>query len=276
MYIGRMNHLTVLKHVDFGVYLDGEEEGEILLPARYVPKECKIDDEVEVFVYSDSDDRLVAVTQQPYAMVGECAFLKVVAVNRVGAFLDWGLPKDLLVPYNEQHVPMVAGQSYVVCVYLDNESKRIAASSTLHHFLEEINDDFEEDEAVSLMIISRSDLGYKAVINHSHLGLIFHDEVFQPLKAGQTLPGFIKRIRDDGKIDLKLQHQPEKSRDDLSQRILDYLEAEGGASTLTDKCAPNEIYNQFQVSKSSYKKALGALYKNKKILIEKHQISLLQ
>lgn len=275
MHIGRINRLTVVKQVDFGVYLNGDQEGEILLPKRYVPKGCQIDDELEVFIYSDSDDRLIATTEQPYVMVNQCAYLKVIAVNRVGAFMDWGLPKDLLVPFCEQHITMEAGQSYVVCVYLDIESKRIAASSKHYDHLLEQSTDFELHQAVDLLIISRSDLGYKAVINHSHTGLIFHDEVFQPLQPGQQVTGYIKHIREDGKIDLRLQQHLEKTRGDLPGRILQFLSDQGGLSELTDKSVPDEIYKQFQVSKSNYKKALGTLYKSKQILIDKHQISLL-
>ena len=275
MHIGRMNRLTVVKQVDFGVYLNGNKEGEILLPKRYVPRGCQVNDNLDVFIYADSDDRLIATTEQPYVMVNQCAYLKVVAVNRVGAFLDWGLPKDLLVPFCEQHISMESGKSYVVCVYLDVESKRIAASSKHYDYLLEKSTDFETNQAVDLLIIGRSDLGYKAVINHSHMGLIFHDEVFQPIHPGQEMTGYIKHIREDGKIDLRLQQHIEKTRGDLPGRILQFLSNEDGSSDITDRSAPDEIYKQFQVSKSNYKKALGTLYKDKKILIDKHQITLL-
>lgn len=276
MNIGRMNRLSVAKQVDFGVYLNDGNDGEILLPTRYVPQGCQIGDELDVFIYSDSEDRLIATTEKPYVMVGECAYLKVIAVNRVGTFLNWGLPKDLLVPFNEQHDPMEVGKSYVVFVYLDSKSKRIAASTRHYNFLHEQTNDLEIDQVVDLMIIGRSDLGYKAVINHTYLGLIFQDDVFQPLKQGQKVQGYIKNIREDGKIDLKLQQPPQQIRTDLPGKIVAFLQDQGGTSTLTDKCAPDAIYKQFQVSKSNYKKALGSLYKDKKILIEKHQITLLQ
>ena len=276
MNIGRMNRLTVIKQVDFGVYLNDGNEGEILLPTRYVPQGCQIGDEIDVFIYADSEDRLIATTEHPYVMVDECAYLKVVAVNRVGTFLNWGLPKDLLVPFNEQHDPMEVGKSYVVFVYLDSKSKRIAASTRHYNFLHEQTNDLEMGQAVDLLIIGRSDLGYKAVINHTYLGLIFQDEVFQPLRQGQKVQGTIKNIREDGKIDLKLQQPPHQIRTDLPGKIVAFLQDQGGTSTLTDKCTPDEIYKQFQVSKSNYKKALGSLYKDKKILIEKHQITLLE
>jgi predicted RNA-binding protein (virulence factor B family) len=208
-------------------------------------------------------------------MVGECAWLKVKDVNRVGAFLDWGLPKDLLVPYNEQYSAMEVGKYYPVCVLLDNETNRIAASSKLYQFLEEQTDDFTPQQTVNLLIIQQTDLGFKAVINHTHLGLIFHSDVFQNLQLGQKIKGYIKEIRDDGKINLSLQPHTHEVREELSETILDYLKQNGGSTTLTDKSPPEEIYQQFQVSKSNYKKALGALYRQRIINIDKQKITLL-
>ncbi len=275
MNIGTINSLQVIKQVEFGVYLDGGEFGEILLPKRYVPDHLSVEDNIDVFIYCDSDDRLIATTETPLAMVGECAWLKVKDVNRVGAFMNWGLPKDLLVPYNEQYSAMEMGKSYPVCVLLDNESNRIAASSKLYQFLEEHSDDFTPQQAVNLLIIQRTDLGFKAVINHTHLGLIFHSDVFQNLKLGQKIKGYIKDIRDDGKINLSLQLPTQEKREELSETILDYLKKNGGSSTLTDKSPPEEIYKQFKVSKSNYKKALGSLYRQRIIDIDKQQITLL-
>lgn len=275
MIIGTINTLQVLKQVDFGVYLDGADYGEILLPMRYAPNHLSIGDNIDVFIYSDSDDRLIATTEKPLAMVGECAWLKVKQTNRVGAFLDWGLPKDLLVPFNEQYSTMEEGKYYPVCVLLDNETNRIAASSKLYQFLEEHSNDFSPRQAVDLLIIQQSDLGFKAVINHTHLGLIFHSDVFQTLKMGQRIKGYIKDIRDDGKINLTLQLPTQEIRDELLQAILDNLQQHGGTSTLTDKSPPDEIYKQFKVSKSNYKKALGTLYRQHIINIDKQKISLL-
>jgi predicted RNA-binding protein (virulence factor B family) len=275
MIIGTINTLQVLKQVDFGVYLDGADYGEILLPKRYAPNHLSIGDNIDVFIYSDSDDRLIATTEKPLAMVGECAWLKVKQTNRVGAFLDWGLPKDLLVPFNEQYSSMEEGKYYPVCVLLDNETNRIAASSKLYQFLEEHSNDFSPRQAVDLLIIQQSDLGFKAVINHTHLGLIFHSDVFQTLKMGQRIKGYIKEIRDDGKLNLTLQLPTQEIRDDLLQAILDNLQQHGGTSTLTDKSLPDEIYKQFKVSKSNYKKALGTLYRQRIISVDKQKISLL-
>ena len=275
MNIGTINNLQVIKQVEFGVYLDGGEFGEILLPKRYVPDHLSVEDNIDVFIYCDSDDRLIATTETPLAMVGECAWLRVKDVNRVGAFLNWGLLKDLLVPYNEQYSPMEVGKYYPVCVLLDNETNRIAASSKLYQFLEEQSDDLTPQQAVDLLIIQRTDLGFKAVINHTHLGLLFHSDVFQNLKTGQKIKGYIKDIRDDGKINLCLQLPTQEKREELSETILDYLKQNGGSSTLTDKSPPEEIYEQFKVSKSNYKKALGSLYRQRIISIDKQKITLL-
>lgn len=274
MVIGTINTLQVIKQVDFGVYLDGGDYGEILLPVRYVPNHLTVGDHIDVFIYSDSDDRLIATTEKPRAMVGECAWLKVKDVNRVGAFMDWGLPKDLLVPYNEQHTAMEQGKYYPVCVLLDNDTSRIVASSKLYHFIEEQSDEFVPRQAVDLLIIQQTDLGFKAIINHTHFGLLFHSDIFQTLKLGQRIKGYIKEIRDDGKVNLTLQLPALDIREELSQKILDYLEQQGGTSTITDKSPPQDIYDQFSVSKSNYKKALGALYRQRLIVIDKDKIKL--
>ena len=185
--IGQLNKLTVVKELDFGVYLDGEELGEILLPRRHVPKSCKTGDSVEVFIYLDSEDRIIATTQKPYAMVGEFALLKVVSVNPVGAFLDWGLQKDLLVPFHEQKQKMKEGKSYIVFVFLDGKSKRIAASSKLDTFLDNLPVPFQVGQEVELFICERTEIGYKAIINSTHWGELYKNEVFQTLKKGQHI-----------------------------------------------------------------------------------------
>jgi predicted RNA-binding protein (virulence factor B family) len=274
--IGKLNHLNVVKKVDFGVYLDGEELGEILLPERYVPPGCTVGEGLDVFIYLDSEDLLIATTQTPKAVVGECAYLKVVEVNQVGAFLDWGLPKDLLVPYGEQQKPMEVGQSYVVTLYVDEASERIAASSRLNKFIVDTSPYFKPQQAVELLICERTDLGYKAVVNQGVIGLLFNSDVIKPVRYGETLQGYIKQIREDNKLDLCLQLVTREALDALSEKILAFIEAEGGQTTLTDKSAPEDIAKQFGVSKSSYKKALGKLYQKRLILIEKQQVSLVK
>lgn len=272
--IGKTSTLEVIKTVDFGVYLDGEDFGEILLPARYVPAGCKPGDELEVFIYLDSEDTIIATTEKPYAQVGQCACLEVIDANGAGVFMDWGLSKDLFVPFKEQRVPMEKERFYTVFVFEDN-SGRICGSSKLDHFLNErADEEFENNQQVDLLIASRSPLGYKAIINGTHLGLIFNSDALVPLKMGQEIKGYIKFIRPDGAIDLTLQQQGAPLRDSLSQKILDDLNARGGTSNLTDKSDPEEIFKRFQVSKGNYKKAIGQLYKDKKITLGKDKITL--
>ncbi|MBE9532835.1 MAG: GntR family transcriptional regulator [Proteobacteria bacterium] len=274
--LGKLNKLTVIKKLDFGIYLDGGDDGEILMPRRYVPENCSIGDELDVFVYLDSDDMLIATTEVPKAMVGECATLRVVDVNRIGAFLDWGLPKDLLVPYSEQEKPMQVGRSYVVYLYIDQASERITATAKLDRFIGDTSPYYKEQQQVELLICGRTDLGYRAVVDGGTIGLLFNSDVFKPIAIGQKMTGYIKHIREDKKLDLCLQLVTREALDSLSKKIIAFLEAEGGTSTLTEKSAPDVISSQFGVSKSSYKKALGKLYKKRMILIEKTQISLVK
>lgn len=273
--IGKYNSLTVVKQLDFGFYLDGGALGEILLPTRYAPMECKPGDALEVFIYYDSEDRLIATTETPHAQVGECAAMKVVQIGKFGAFLDWGLTKDLLVPFKEQRVPMELGKTYVVGVFLDNTG-RICASSRLSMFLEEEDfADFKPGQAVELLIATRSDLGYKAVIDGTHLGLIHKNDLFKPVRIGERMTGYIKSIRQDDRINLSLQPIGVEAKDSLAEEIIAYLQDEGGSSPLTDKSPPDAIYAVFNVSKANYKKALGKLYKDKRISLTPEKVTLL-
>lgn len=266
--VGKFNKLEIVKEVDFGVYLDGDDLGTILLPARYVPDGCEIGDWVNVFLYFDSEDLLIATTETPKVEVGCCEMLKVIDINNAGAFMDWGLPKDLLVPYSEQHKPMEVGYSYVVHVFHDHDSDRIAASTRLLEHLEEESVWLKPRQSVDLLIAGRTEMGYKAVINDKYLGLIFRDDAFRPLKIGERLPGFIKSIRADGKIDLLISQATLQGDHDLGEQIIQHIIASGGQSTLTDKSAPEEIYRVFNVSKKKYKQALGTLYKSKRVLLK--------
>lgn len=272
--IGQYATLPIVKLVDFGVYLDAAELGTVLLPKRYVSDSMTLGSVVDVFLYLDSDDIPVATTLKPFTQVGGTALLKVVDINDAGAFLDWGLPKHLLVPYKEQHKRFELGQSYVVTLYLDPYSQRIVGSSRLSRHLQEDGRHFTNDEKVSLLICGKTDMGFKAVINQQYLGLIFRDDAFRRLRYGQTIDGYIKAIRSDGKIDLSLQLTGDKGRDRLQQKIIDYLQQNGGRSNLTDKADPADIIKHFGVSKKAYKKALGALYKQRVITIGKDDISL--
>jgi predicted RNA-binding protein (virulence factor B family) len=274
--LGKSARLRVIKQVPFGVYLDAHQLGEVLLPTRYVPAGTRVGDAVEVFLYLDSEDLPVATTLKPKAQVGQCAHLRVVSVTGIGAFLDWGLAKDLLVPFGEQRVPMQVGHSYTVYVYLDERTGRIVGSSRLSRFLHETNgDEFVPNQPVQLLICGRTDLGLKAVVDGTHLGLIFKDDALASVKVGQRVKGYIKAIRDDGRIDLSLQPVGQQGRDTLDSRILAFLKAEGGRSTLTDRSSPEAIYQRFGVSKANYKKALGRLYKARLIALDKEQIRLL-
>lgn len=273
--VGRTNVLRVVKRLPFGAYLSASNaKEEILLPKRYEPEGCKVDDLVKVFVYFDSEDRLIATDETPLAQVDECAYLNVVDVNKVGAFLDIGLMKDLFVPFAEQETRMQLGQSYVVRIFLDEHTGRIMASSKLDKYLLEISHYHKPFQEVDLLIYAETDLGYKAVIGTNYLGLLYKNEILQKLTIGDKVKGYIKTIRQDKKIDLTLNLPSQKTRSDLANQILDFLKEQGGSSTLGDKSSPDDIYQQFKVSKKAYKKALGALYKRKMIVIEKDVIKL--
>lgn len=274
--LGKMNTLPVLRKSDIGLILDGGTLGDILLPKRYVSADSTPDDSIDVFVMRDSEDRLVATTQTPLAMVDEFAFLRAISVTGIGAFLDWGLPKDLLVPFREQKIKMREGDSYMVRIYLDRVSNRLAASSKLDKFLDQVPADYSDGEAVTLLVCAKTDLGYKAIINGAHWGVLFHNEVFQPLQRGQRLEGFIKCMRPDGKIDLCLQKPGYEKVTDLTDIILDYLKAQGGFMPLTDKSPPETIQARFGVSKKTYKKAIGALYKKRLIAFENNGTTLVE
>jgi len=274
-FLGHYNKLRIIKRANIGVFLDGDQFGDILLPRKYAPESMRIGDEVEVFLYNDSEDRIIATTLKPEAQVGECAYLKVVSTSKFGAFLDWGLPKDLLVPFSEQQKPMEKGYSYTVYLFVDEETERIAASTKLEQHLSVDVSGFKPQQEVDLLIYGKSDLGFKAVINGTHLGQLFAGETFQRLHFGEQLKGYIRQVRVDGKIDLMLQLPSELTRDNLGEAIIDHLRQNDGVSALTDKSPPDDIYQAYGVSKASYKKALGKLYKQRRIVIEKQQITLL-
>jgi predicted RNA-binding protein (virulence factor B family) len=273
--IGKLNKLRVVKELDFGIYLDGQELGEILMPRRYVPENCKLEDIIDAFIYCDSDDRIIATTEKPFATAGEFALLEVVSVNTIGAFLNWGLPKDLLAPYSEQKQKMEDGKTYLVYVYVDPDSKRMVASAKLDKFLDNLPPAYEVGQEVDLIICSSTDMGYKAIIENMHWGMLYKNEVFLDLSKGQKLKGYIKKVREDEKIDLTLQKQGYEKVDDLSQVIIDKLKENGGFIAITDKSPAEAIYQLFGVSKKTYKKAVGALYKMRLITIEDNGIRMI-
>ena len=273
--LGRYNNLTISRRVDIGLYVDGDELGQILLPRKYVTESMQPGEQLELFVYNDSEDRIVATTLKPALQVGECAYLRVVGTSRYGAFMDWGLPKDLLVPFGEQQKPMQKGYSYMVYAFVDEATQRIAGSTRLEQHLSLQASHYRAGQAVNLQIYGNSDLGFKAVVDGQYLGQLYANETFQHLHFGESLPGFIKRMRSDGRIDLTLSQPSQEQRDLLSDAIIEHLRQHDGVTRLTDKSAPDDIYRTFGVSKANYKKALGRLYKRQQILIEKHQITLL-
>ena len=272
--VGMMNKLTVVREAEHGIYLSGDRHSDILLPKLVVPEGCKIDDEIEVFVYRDSEDRIIATTLKPNAMVGDFACMKAVSVSKVGAFLDWGLQKDLLVPFKEQRHRMNTGQSYVVYVYLDEDTDRVVASSKLNKYLNLVPAEYEEGDEVDLLIFEKNDLGYQAIINFSHTGMIYENEVFQSLQIGHKVKGFINKIRSDGKIDLALQKTGYENMGSSVDLVLNYLKENNGSMTITDKSQAELIYATFGISKKNFKKALGALYKKKIITIGEGVIKL--
>ena len=272
--LGKYNQLEVVKEVDFGVYLNGDEDGEILLPKRYVPEGTKPGDILNVFIYLDMEERLVATTLQPYVQVGEFACLEVAWVNQFGAFLNWGLMKDLFVPFREQKMKMQKGKRYVVYVHLDEESYRIVASAKVEHFLSTEKPDYQPGQEVEVLVWQRTELGYKVIVENKFSGMLYHNEIFQPLEVGMRLTTFIKQVRPDGKIDLVLQKAGARKVDDFSEVLWQYIKDNDGFTPLNDKTDAEVIYHTFGVSKKTFKKAVGDLYKKRRIVLEEDGIHL--
>jgi len=267
--IGRFNTLQVVKHTDFGIYLDGGPDGEILLPKRYVPKgePCEVGDWLNVFIYLDSEDRIIATTQKPKVQVGGFASLKVVAINHVGLFLDWGLPKDLFLPHSEEKRPLQVGDYCVVHAYLDPRTRRLTATARLDRYLDNTQPSYKPGQAVELLVVERTDLGFKAIVNGKHWGLIHKNELFKFLRVGMQEAGYIREVRPDGKISLSLQPIGQGAADSLGEQILATLREAGGRLALSDKSPPEDIARLFGVSKGNFKKAIGSLYKQGLIVI---------
>ena len=275
LQIGNYNTLRITKLVSFGVYLDGGDGKEILLPTRYVPKDAKVDDEVQVFIYHDNEGRLIATTLHPKAVVGEFAFMRVKSVNSTGAFLDWGLMKDLLVPFKEQKMAMREGKWYLVYVHLDHLTGRIVASARVEKFLGNVPPEYESNQEVDLLVADDTEIGYKVIVNNSHWGMIYHNQVFQRLERGERLKGYVKEVREDDKLDISLQPLGYQKVDGISQRILEALQMKDGYLPVHDKSDPEEIYSLFRCSKKAFKQAIGSLYKQHRIRIEADGIRLL-
>jgi uncharacterized protein len=274
--IGKLNTLEIVKEVEFGLYLDGDQFDNILLPRRYVPKGVKVGDEIEVFIYTDSEDRLIATTEKPLAMVNEFTNLRVVSSSEIGAFLDWGLPKDLFLPKREQNRILNEGNHCLVRVYLDEKTDRIVASARLDNYLDKYMVDFDEGEEVELIIAKKTDLGFKAIVDEVSWGLLYENEVFMELKPGQRVTGYIKAIRGDGKIDLTL-YQPGYERiDDVASEIFRKLQLNDGYLKVNDKSSPELISKIFGESKKAFKKAVGSLYKQRLIEFKDDGIAIIE
>ncbi|MBY7845961.1 GntR family transcriptional regulator [Vibrio fluvialis] len=273
--VGQINNLEVVKITDFGVFLDAGEFGTTLLPKRFAPEGVELGHFVDVFLYFDSENQLAATTETPIAKVGEWGLMKIEGVNTTGAFVNWGIKdKDLLVPYSEQRARFAAGQNILVYVYTDKASGRIVGTTKFNKLLDKTPAKYAQNEQVDLIIAERSDLGYKAIINGQHWGMIFPSDVFGKLFIGKKLKGYIKNIREDGKIDLALQKVGVAKMDDLSEKILETLKKKGGFLPLSDKSTPEAIFATFRTSKGTFKKTIGGLFKQGKILIEKDGIRL--
>lgn len=272
--LGKYNQLKIVKEVDFGLYLDGGEEGEILLPARYVPYNYEIGQEIEVFIYLDNEERLVATTLKPYVQVGEFAYLQVSWVNQYGAFLDWGLMKDLFCPFREQKRKMEVGRSYIIHTHIDDESFRIVASSKVEKYLSPEKPPYAPDDEVSLLVWQHTNMGYKVIIDNKYQGLVYDNQVFRVLEIGDSLKGYIMQVREDGKVDVALQRSGRQQTLDFADTLLKYMERNGGRCYLHDKSPAEEIYDRFKVSKKVFKKAVGDLYKRRLIEITDHGLLL--
>ena len=266
LQLGKINTLTVARRADHGLYLSGGPE-DILLPNKYVPEGTEIGDEIDVFLYLDSEERLIATTEKPLAEVGDFAWLRVAWVNNFGAFLDWGLMKDLFVPFREQKMKMQKDHSYLVHVHLDPETYRIMASAKVERYLSEDYPPYHGGDEVDCLIWQKTDLGFKAIVDNRFAGLLFDDEIFRQLHSGDRLKAYVKQVRPDGKIDLSLQKKGQRAVEDFSDVLLRHLQTNGGHSPLGDKSPAEEIYAVFGVSKKVFKNAVGDLYRRRLITI---------
>lgn len=267
--LGKQNKLQILRQVDFGMYLDGGEIGDILLPQRYIPKDAKVGDFIDVFLYLDMEERLVATTEKPLVQVNQFAFLEVKWINQFGAFLDWGLMKDLFCPFREQKMRMQQGRSYIVYCYIDTLTSRIVASAKIEKFLSKEMPPYNIGDKVELLIQQKTDLGFKAIVDGKFSGLIYRNELFQEIHTGDRMSGYVKSVRNDGKLDISLQVTGKQHIEDFSSRLFRYISnSEDGFCPFHDKSAAEDIYSEFQVSKKTFKKAVGDLYKRHLITIE--------
>ena len=275
LLLGDYNTLQVSRKSDIGLYLDGGPDNEILLPNKYVPEGTKEGDELRVFLYLDQEERLIATTQEPYAKVGDFAYLECVWVNQYGAFLDWGLMKNLFCPFREQRQHMEIGKSYLVHVLIDRDSYRIMASAKVSKFLSDEIPPYQPDDEVEVMIWQRTDLGYKVIVDNRYYGLIYRNQIFQPIHIGDRMTAYISNVREDGKLDVALQHTGRQQTMDFAATLLQYLKEHNGVCDLGDKSEAEDIAQRFHVSKKTFKRAVGDLYKHRLITVKPLEIKLI-
>ena len=275
IYIGEINRLKILRNTSVGMYLSDKINNEVLLPKKYILDDFKIDDIVEVFVYKDYDERLVATTLDPYILVNEFGYLRVRTVTQFGAFLEWGMEKDLMVPKQEQSKKMEVGESYMVYLYLDEATDRLIASSKINKFINNDEMDLKVGDEVELIIFESTFLGYNAIVNNAHKGLIYHDEIYQDIHIGDKLIGYVKNIREDFGMDISLQKIGIQHLVTTTDGVLTYLQKNKGFLALTDDSSPEEIKKTLSMSKKAFKKSVGILYKQRMVRIEKDGIYLI-
>lgn len=268
MIIGKKNTLEILRFTQPGAYLGDQDGNDILLPTKFIPPNCEVGEDIEVFVYRDSEDRIIATTMDPYIQLNEFGFLRAKEITRFGAFLDWGIEKDLLVPFREQIGEMVKGDSYLVYLYLDEETDRLVGTQKIKSHFETMDIRLDEGEEVDLLIGKTTDLGINVVINNTYEGLIFENEIFDDVLIGDRTKGYIKKIREDNKIDVSLQKTGLENLESGAEKIMKVLESNEGFLSLTDKSSPDDIQLQLQMSKKNFKRSIGILYKKRLISLE--------
>lgn len=274
MKLGNYNTLKINRKVDFGVYLDAGDGVEILLPGKYLPVNARVGDDVEVFVYKDSEDRLIATSERPFAVVGEMVYLTVSQVNEIGAFLDWGLQKELLVPYSEQRQKMRKGRTYLVYIYVDDATQRIVGTAKVEKYVGNLLPKYHRGDKVDCIFYKQTEIGYRVIVDNAHYGMLYYDEVHGEIDEENHFTAFVKSVREDGKIDLTLSDKVENRVSALADRIMKFISINGGVMTITDKTNPDIIASTFSCSKKDFKKAIGALYKQKKIVIGDDKITI--
>jgi len=274
LLLGDYNTLRIARRSDIGLYLDGDQAGEILLPNRYVTQDMQIGDEIRVFLYLDQEERLVATTEQPLAKVGDFACLECVWVNQYGAFLDWGLMKNLFCPFREQRQRMETGRRYIVHVHIDQDSYRIMASAKVSKFLSTDHPPYQPGDEANILVWQPTDMGYKVIVDNRYYGLIFRNQVFQPIHTGDRLKAYISNVREDGKLDIALQHTGRQHTQDFTEELLAYLHDHNGICSLGDKSDADDIRDTFHVSKKTFKRAVGDLYKRHLVMAGDYEVRL--